>query len=356
MQETETKYYGNPSSVHAWGRKARALIEQARLQAAAAIGATPSEIIFTGGGSEANNQVLWDLLYSNKKHVVTSAIEHPAISKVLTKLEPFGITHTALGVDSYGRVSVQDVLDSVTDDTGLVTIMMANNEVGTIQPISEMASAITGMGIPFHSDAVQALGKIPVSVQNLGVDMLSFSAHKFYGPKGIGFLYLRKGLKLKPLIIGGGQEQTLRAGTENVPGIAGLGLAAELAIENLLHTAAHLKDLETIFRSLLLEVCPDVIYNGDPGHHLPGLVSVSFPGQRNDILMAELDRRNMAVSSGSACSTGTVKPSLILKAMGISDEHNISTLRISFGKDNQGEDVHALVEALKEILQNRVKA
>lgn len=353
MGEIESKHYGNPSSIHLWGRKTRSLIENARVQVAESIGAKPSEIIFTGGGSEANNQILWNLIHLTKKHVVTSNIEHPSILQALKYLKIFGITYTAVDVDSYGRINVQNVLDSIKENTGLVTIMLANNEVGTIQPISELASLITDRGIPFHSDAVQALGKTPISVQDLPVNMLSFSAHKFYGPKGIGFLYLRKEQKLKPLIIGGGQEHGFRAGTENVPGIVGMGLAAELATKSMIKNIPHLKTLEKLFRSSIINIFPNVILNGDPDHHLPGLISISFPGQRNDILTAELDRRNMAVSSGSACSIGSVKPSPILKAMGISDKHNVSTLRISFGKDNKEKDVHALVDALKDILDTK---
>ena len=346
MMDVAQHNFGNPSSVHASGRKSNAIIEEARRTIATAIHASPSEIIFTGGGSEANNMVLWSLIQSNKKHVVTSSIEHPAILTVLEKLEPLGISFTVLPVNHQGRVNPKILEKSIQSDTGLISIMMANNEVGTIQPITELIEITHNHGIPFHSDAVQTLGKIPLSVKDIQADFMSFSAHKLYGPKGVGFLYKRKGLPLSPLIIGGGQEGKHRAGTENVSGIAGMGEAARLASENLSKRMNHLEALETVFIKHLNRECHNVVINGCPNHHLPGVISASFPGYKSDILLAKLDRLGMEVSSGSACGSGSIKPSPVLEAMGISDSQNISTLRFSFGRDNTEKEVIKLVKAL----------
>ncbi|MBC8322188.1 MAG: cysteine desulfurase [Candidatus Marinimicrobia bacterium] len=344
-------HFGNPSSVHASGQKAKTLIETARGQMAKAIGCNSNEVIFTGGGTEANNLVLWNLIHQKKKHVITSVIEHPAVLNVLDSLEEFGVTYSAVGVDKTGMVNPDDVQNALTEKTGLISIMLANNEMGTIQTISEIEAIAKKHDIIMHSDAVQTLGKIPVNAKELGVDCMSFSAHKFYGPKGVGVLFVRKGLKLKPLIIGGNQERRMRAGTENTPGIAGLGLAAELATKNLHNTQSHLDGLADTFKAQITHICPDVIFNGHPEKQLPGLINVSFPGFRNDLLMIHLDRQGIAVSSGSACSSGDIKPSLILSAMGIKDEINNSTLRISFGTGNSQQDVEYLTKCIKSTLE-----
>ncbi|NOZ74219.1 MAG: cysteine desulfurase [FCB group bacterium] len=346
LQKVQTEEFGNPSSTHAYGRKARHRIETARKQMAAAIGASSLEIIFTGGGSESNNLVLWNRLYSSKKHVITTAIEHPAILTTLKHLKNFGIRVTVLPVDRRGRVSPEEVARAIESDTGLITIMMANNEIGTIQPLREIGALAKENGILFHSDAVQVPGKQPIRVADLNVDMMSFSAHKFYGPKGVGALYIRQGVKLNPLIIGGGQERRLRAGTENVPGIAALGLAAEKAARG---HSDHLSDLETQFRTLLTETIPGIKFNGDPDHHLPGLVSLTVPNPTSDILLIQLDLQELAVSSGSACSSGAVKPSHVLQAIGLSAAANQRTLRISFGKDNTFDEVSLLAHAIGQL-------
>ena len=223
INELNQDIYGNPSSIHATGRKAKHVVETARKQIAAAINCTPKEIIFTGGGSEANTLVLWNMIYRNRKHVITSAIEHPAILAVLRQLEHLAITHTIVPVNKYGCVNPEDIDSAIKDDTGLITIMLANNEVGTVEPLQDIAKIAKKHNVLFHSDGVQVLGKLPIDVQELGVDMMSFSAHKFYGPKGVGALYIKEGIAMKPLIAGGSQEKSLRAGTENVGGIAGLG-------------------------------------------------------------------------------------------------------------------------------------
>jgi cysteine desulfurase len=340
-------HFGNPSSVHASGQKAKTLIESARRQMAKAIGCRSNEIIFTGGGTEANNLVLWNLIHQKKKHVITSDIEHPAVLTVLDSLVEFGVTYTAVGVDETGMVNPDDVQNAITEKTGLISIMLANNEMGTLQPIAEIAAIANKYKIIMHTDAVQTLGKIPVNSKELGADCMSFSAHKFYGPKGVGALFIKKDLKLKPLIIGGNQERRMRAGTENTSGIAGLGLAAELATNNLHKTQSHLISLTHAFKAQITHICPEVIFNGHPEKQLPGLVNVSFPRFRNDLLMIHLDRQGIAVSSGSACSSGDIKPSRILSSMGITDDINNSTLRISFGIDNSLQDMEYLIKCFK---------
>lgn len=351
MHEIANTHFGNPSSIHKYGQKARAIIEKSRRQIADALGVKSRNIIFTGGGSEANNMVLQNLLYNDKKHVITSLIEHPAILKVLKHLKNFGVSYTTIPVDKFGLVDPLNIESAIREDTALISIMYANNEVGTIQPIAEIAKIAQKHNIYFHSDAVQTPGKIPLNISNINVDLMSFSAHKFYGPKGVGFLYIRDGFKLHPMIIGGGQEKKLRAGTENTPGIAGLGLALEMAVQNFSHAKNHLETLESHFKNNLSKIYPEAIYNGHPELHLPGLISVTIPSVTSDLLLVNLDLKGMAVSSGSACSSGTVEPSEVLKAMHISNQNNISSLRISFGKGNTIDQVDLLIEALGSILK-----
>ena len=346
INELNQDIYGNPSSIHAAGRKAKHVVETARKQIAAAINCTPKEIIFTGGGSEANNLVLWNMIYRNRKHVITSAIEHPAILAVLRQLEHLAITHTIVPVNKYGCVNPEDIDSAIRDDTGLITIMLANNEVGTVEPLQDIAKIAKKHNVLFHSDGVQVLGKLPIDVQKLGVDMMSFSAHKFYGPKGVGALYIKEGIAMKPLIAGGSQEKSLRAGTENVGGIAGLGRAAELVTKSLSDVGRTLTALETQFKTKFSEQHTNIIYNGFEDNHLPGLISLTIPGIASDLLLIHLDNEDIAVSSGSACSAGTISPSPVLKAMGISDKQNLETIRISAGRDNTSTEVDQLIEAM----------
>ena len=351
MQATAISHYGNPSSIHKYGQKARAIIENSRRQIADALGIKSRNIVFTGGGSESNNMVLQNLLYSDNRHVITSSIEHPAVLKVLKHLKNFGVSYTIVPVDKFGVVDPINIESAIRDDTKLISIMYANNEVGTIQPISEISEIAHRNNILIHSDAVQTPGKIPIIMNEINTDLMSFSAHKFYGPKGVGFLYIRDGLKLHPMIIGGGQEKKLRAGTENTPGIAGLGLAMQLAVQNLPQVKNHLITLEHHFKNKLAKIYPEVIYNGHPDLHLPGLINVTIPSITNDIFLVNLDLKGMAISSGSACSSGSVKPSDVLKAMHMSNQNNLSTLRISFGKDNTIEEVDMLINAFEEIFK-----
>ena len=346
INELNQDIYGNPSSIHAAGRKAKHVVETARKQIAAAINCTSKEIIFTGGGSEANNLVLWNMIYRNRKHVITSAIEHPAILAVLRQLEHLAITHTIVPVNKYGCVNPEDIDSAIKDDTGLITIMLANNEVGTVEPLQDIAKIAKKHNVLFHSDGVQVLGKLPIDVQELGVDMMSFSAHKFYGPKGVGALYIKEGIAMKPLIAGGSQEKSLRAGTENVGGIAGLGCAAELVTKSLSDVGRTLTALETQFKTKFSEQHTNIIYNGFEDNHLPGLISLTIPGIASDLLLIHLDNEDIAVSSGSACSAGTISPSPVLKAMGISDKQNLETIRISAGRDNTSTEVDQLIKVM----------
>ena len=353
MNSFQSNVYGNPSSVHSQGRKARSIIENARKQVAKSIQASSNQIIFTSGGTEANNQVLWSMVQKKTKHVISNVIEHPAVIKVLQFLEPFGLEHTLVPVNKNGLVSVKDVENSILDGTGLISVMLGNNEMGTIQPLKEIVEIAREKGILIHTDAVQCLGKMKVDVSELGVDFLGLSAHKFYGPKGIGILYIKEKETFSSFMIGGNQESGLRAGTENVASIAGIGLAAELITTTLDQHIEQLNQFESQFKSGLKAFFPNAVFNGDPSNTLPGLVSVSFPGHRSDILLAKLDKANMAVSSGSACGSGDVKPSTVLSAMGIDDDINISTLRFSFGSSNTIGQVDSLLAELKSILTNR---
>ena len=349
MQKTESEHFGNPSSTHSWGQKSRSIIENARNQMADSIGCSPYEIIFTGGGTESNNLVLYNLIDNPKNHVITSEIEHPAILNVLAHLKKFGIETTILKVDNTGLINPDHLKKTIRKNTGLISIMYANNETGVIQPLLKLSAIASDHGIPFHSDGVQAIGKIPVDVYENRVSMMSFSAHKFYGPKGVGALFIKEDTQLKSFIIGGGQERNLRAGTENVPGIAGMGMAAELAKTELNETETHLKNLEQIFKSSIIKCIENLIFN-NASEQLPGVVSMTIPSTNSGKLIIGLSRRGMAVSSGSACSSGTVKPSHVLNAIGLSNEMNMKTLRISFGKRNSENDVKDLVKAISEIV------
>ena len=351
MRSINENNYGNPSSIYSLGQKARIIIETSRKQVADAIGASSEQILFTSSGTESNNQVLWTLIFSIKKHVITSEIEHPSVLNVLKQLKEFGVTSTIIPVDHTCRVTPENIQNAITENTGLISIMFANNEVGTVQPIERIGKIAEQNGIPFHSDAVQILGKIPINISDQKITMVSFSAHKFYGPKGVGVLYLKKGTNPKSLIIGGGQETNLRAGTENTSCIAGLGLASELANKNIAKRKTHLEQLADQFKLEMTDAYPEIIYNGHPEHSLPGVISATFPSVTSNILIIKLDLQGIAVSSGSACSSGSVNTSHVLRAMNMSNDHNIRTLRISFGRDNSKEDVQLLTEKISEILK-----
>ena len=346
MSDLNQNIYGNPSSIYASGRNAKNIIEIARRKLANAINSKPSEIIFTGGGSEANNIVLWDMVHKKRNHVITSSIEHPAILLVLRELEKLGVKHTIVPVDKNGLIDPDDIKKNIISDTGLISIMMANNEVGTIEPIQEIARIAQEHDVLFHSDAIQVLGKLPIDVKKLKLDIMSFSAHKFYGPKGVGALYIKDGVSINPMIIGGSQEKNMRAGTENVSGIAGLGLAAEIASNFEKENFSHLLELENYFKELIIDKHNDITFNGFDNNKLPGLVNLTIPNIPSDLLLINLDNDGISISNGSACSSGTISPSPVLKAMGLSDKRNLESVRISAGKYNTMDEVNKLVDSI----------
>jgi len=344
--------YGNPSSIHREGQAAKAVIEKSRRQLANALSSNPEEIIFTSSGSESNNMILKGVLNPGD-HFITSSYEHPAILKVLPFLESKNISATIVNPDKNGLILPSDIEENINANTRLISIMWVNNELGTINPISEIGSIARNRNILFHSDAVQALGKIYINVDETPVDFLSMSAHKLYGPKGIGALYKRRGSKLEPLIHGGGQEQSLRASTENIGGIAGFGMAAELSTSKLEENTDHILRLESYFLNLLNE--QNVSYTINGTKRIPGVFNITFHGVNGQDLVLQLDFSGIGISFGSACTSGTVKASEMLLEMGITKEDALSTVRISFGKIHQLKDVKKVADSIGEILQNNVK-
>lgn len=348
------KTFGNPSSVHFFGREARKAVEEAREKVAGAIGARPEEIIFTSGGTESDLMAIKGVAYANRhkgNHIITSAIEHHAVLENCKALEKEGFAITILPVDADGMVSPDSVAAAITDKTILITIMHANNEVGTIQPIQKIGRLAREKGILFHTDAVQSFGKIPVNVDELMVDFISISGHKIYAPKGIGALYIRKGVRWLPISLGGGQERKRRPGTENVPGIAALGKAAEIAMENMADEAARLTLLRDRIIKEVMENYSNVRLNGHPTRRLPNHVNFSFEFIEGESLLLSLDLQGVAASSGSACTSGSLEPSHVLLAMGIPPEIAHGSLRLTLGKDNTDEDVSYFLEILPPIVE-----
>jgi len=343
--------FGNPSSVNHEGRRARLALDRARRQVADLIGAEPSEIVFCSGGTEANNHALLGALEATGRgRIVTSAVEHQAILSPCEHLEQRGIRVTRVGVDEHGRVDPDAVIASLDDDVALVSVMLANNDVGTLQPVTEIAAAARERGILCHTDAVQAVGKIPVDVGRLGVDLLSLSGHKVHGPKGSGALWIRWNARLAPLMRGGHHESRRRAGTENVPGIVGLGAAAALAQERLDEDAARVRELRGRLRGAILERFDGALVNGHPNEHLPGTLNVSFPWVDAELVLMNLDILGISVSSGSACSSGSPEPSHVLLAMGRDHEHAAGAVRFSLGRGNTVDEIDRTVEALDQVL------
>lgn len=353
MVEYMTNTFGNPSSVHAFGREAKKAIIHARKQVADLIGAQPEEILFTSGGTEGDNMALRGIAEANKKrgkHIITTQIEHHAILHTCEALEKEGYRVTYLPVDEYARVNPQDVADAISDDTILISVMFANNEVGTIQPIAEIGKIAKEKGIYFHTDAVQAVGNYPIDVNEYGIDLLTISSHKFHGPKGIGALYIRKGVRIKPILFGGAQEKTLRPGTENTSGIVGLGKAAELAQAELTDKINRVQKLRDKLIAGITERIPEAKLNGHPTLRMPGNVNFSFRYIEGESLLLNLDLKGIAASSGSACTSGSLDPSHVLLAMGITHEIAHGSLRLSLGRENTEEDVDYCLEVLPEIV------
>lgn len=345
--------FGNPSSVYSYGREARKAIEDSREKVAEILGADPKEIYFTSGGTESDNWAIKGVAYANREkgnHIITSAIEHHAVLHTCEFLEKQGFKVTYLPVDKYGIVNVEDLKKAVTDKTILVSIMHANNEIGSIQPIEEIGEFLKDKKIYFHIDAVQTVGKIPVNVDKLNVDLLSLSAHKIYGPKGVGALYIRKATKILPFIHGGAQEKKRRAGTENVAGIVGLGVAADLANKELEVQRKHLMTLRDKLITGIKEKIPYVIFNGHPEKRLPHNVNVCFEFIEGESLLLNLDLKGICASSGSACTSGSLNPSHVLLAIGLKHEVAHGSLRLTLGKDNTEEDINYVLEVLPGIV------
>ena len=345
--------FGNPSSIHSFGREARVVLDEAREQVAEAIGAQPEEIVFTAGGSEADNMAIKGAAIAalgKKRHVITSAIEHHAVLDTVQSLSRLGFEFTIAPVDSDGLVDPEFVRSAIRPDTFLVSIMHSNNEVGTIQPIAEIAAIAHEAGVLMHTDAVQSFGHVDVDVASLGVDMLSISGHKFYGPKGVGALYLRRGVRVASLINGGAQERKRRAGTENVAGIVGMGLAAKLAIDELDETAYRQSVLRDKLINGLRGRIPDTKLNGHPTRRLPNNVNISYLYVEGESLLLNLDMAGIAASSGSACTSGSLEPSHVLMAMGLSHEVAHGSVRMSLGRDTTEEDVDTVFEVMPRIV------
>ena len=343
--------YGNPSSIHRFGRQADKAIRNARKRISELINSSPDEILFTSGGTESNNTALYGIAHSNKgNHIITSSIEHEAILEPCKRLEEEGFRLTYLPVDNHGFVNPHDLKDALSEDTCLVSIMFANNEVGTIQPIQEISSICKEKSVVFHTDAIQAIGKVPINVENLGVDLLSVSSHKINGPKGVGALYIKKGIQISPLILGGGQEKGLRSGTENVANIVGFGKACQLANENLELNITFLKNLRDYLITNVTQQIPNVTLNGDPEKRIPNNTHFTFLGVNGEDLIIKLDENEIAASTGSACSVKTQKASHVLQAMGFSHEQVTGSLRLTVGIYNTKEELEKTVMTLKKIV------
>jgi cysteine desulfurase len=360
MARAVTQVFGNPSSVHGYGQQARAALDRARREVAGLINARPNEVIFTSGGTEANNLAIrgvCEASSSHGRHIITSAIEHPSVRGVCAELEQRGWEITRLPVYGNGIVRLEDVRNALRLDTVLVTIMLANNEIGTIQPISDIGAFIrerraAGQRHLFlHTDAVQAAGRMALNVEELGCDLLTMSAHKLYAPKGAGALYVRRGVRLVGQNIGGHQERERRAGTENVPGIVAFGEAAKLAREELHERATHDAALRDQFERKVAELIPDVVLNGDRQQRLPHLSNISFRYIEGEGLLINLDLQGVAVSTGSACSSGTLEPSPVIRALGVDDEIARGSIRFSFGKENTAADVDYAIDVLVQAVE-----
>ena len=347
--------FGNASSVHGYGQLARAAIDKARREVATLIGARQNEIVFTSGGTESNNLAIrgiCEAAAAHGRHIITSAIEHPSVAGVCAELEKRGWEVTRLPVYGNGLVRSEDVTASLRPDTVLITVMLANNEIGTIQPVAEIGSLVRKRRAAgqrhlwFHTDAVQAAGRLLLIVEELGCDLLTMSAHKLYAPKGVGALYVRRGVRLHGQNVGGHQERERRAGTENVPGIVAFGEAAKLAREEFEQRSVHDRRLRDRFEDAVREKIPDVVMNGDREQRLGHLSNISFRFIEGEGLLINLDLEGVAVSTGSACSSGTLEPSPVIRALGVDDELARGSIRFSFGKDNVQTEVDYAVEVL----------
>ena len=345
--------YGNASSLYSLGRKNKRIIDLARNQVAKSINAKNKEIYFTSCGSESDNLAIKGFVKANKekgRHIITTKIEHPAILNTCKSLEREGFEISYINVEKNGIINLSELQNAIRSDTILISVMFANNEIGTIQPIKDISKIAKETGIIFHTDAVQAIGNIKIDVEEFGIDMLSMSAHKFYGPKGMGALYVRDGIEFERIQDGGHQERNKRAGTENVAGIVGLGKAIEIANERIENYNSKLKKLRNYFISEIRISFPDAIINGDLENRLAGNVNVSFPHVDAEELLLKLDEKNICASAGSACSSGNPEPSHVLVALGLDERYYNGTLRFTFGESNNIEQVKYVINTLKEIV------
>ncbi|MEG1433600.1 cysteine desulfurase NifS [Eubacterium sp.] len=349
-----SEYYGNPSSVYQEGHEAKRAVENARRQVADIIGADPKEVYFTAGGSESDNWAIKGVARKNRKkgnHIITTTIEHHAVLHTCQTLEREGFEVTYLPVDEYGLISLEDLKAAIRDETILVSIMFANNEIGTVEPIKAIAEIVKPKGIIFHTDAVQALGNIPLDVKDLNVDLMSLSSHKIYGPKGVGALYIRKGVPIENLIDGGAQERRRRAGTENTPAIVGFGKAAELAHEEMDANITHMKDLRDALIEGVMTKIPQVRLNGHPTQRLPGNANFCFEYIEGESILLSLDLIGVAGSSGSACTSGSLDPSHVLLAIGLPAGIAHGSLRLTIGRHTTREDIDFVVDNLVTIIE-----
>jgi cysteine desulfurase len=344
--------YGNPSSIHRYGRLAHKAIEKARKQVANLINADSSEILFTSGGTESNNTALYGIAKKNpRSRIITSSIEHDAILEPCKRLEKEGYDIIYLPVNNYGLIDPLTLKNNLTENTSLVSIMFGNNEVGTVEPISDFTNICKERNILFHTDAVQAAGKIPINVKELGVDLLSISSHKINGPKGIGALYIKRGISIDPVILGGGQENGLRSGTENVANIVGFGKACELSGINLVENISKMIELRDCLSNKIIKEIPEVTLNGHPEIRLPNNIHLTFLGVNGEDLLIKLDEYGIAASTGSACSVQIQKASHVLQAMGFSHEQITGSLRLTIGISNNLEEMDKTVEILKTVVK-----
>jgi len=344
--------YGNPSSMHTFGGQVGIKIREAREKIAALLGCEPAEIIFTAGGTESDNTAIKGTLaaYPEKRKVITTRVEHPAVLSVCRELENQGYTLVEIGVDKYGRLDLSQLDEQLDEETAIVTIMFANNETGVIFPIEKIAEMVTAKGIVFHTDAVQAVGKVPINLSESGIDLLSLSGHKLHAPKGVGVLFVRKGTRLTPFMLGGHQEGGRRAGTENVPGIIGLGKACELAMCNFDEENKKVKYLRDKLEKKILEKCPDCMVNGDTENRLPNTTNISFEFIEGESILLMLDKFGICASSGSACTSGSLEPSHVLRAMGIPYTAAHGSIRFSLSRYNTEQEVDFTVEKLPPII------
>ncbi len=345
--------YGNPSSMHTFGGQVAEAVDTARERLAALLGAEPDEVIFTACGTESDNAAIWSALQSQpeRRHIITTRVEHSAILNVCNYWEHQGYRVTMLGVDDKGRLDLEEYAAALSDDTAIVSIMFANNEVGNIYPIQQMAEMAKERGILFHTDAVQAVGKVPIDLHHLPADMLSLSGHKLHAPKGIGALYIRKGVRFRPLLRGGHQERGRRAGTENVPYIVGLGMAAQLCADFMQKERVDVALLRDRLESGLLERIPDSRVNGDTQNRLPNTSNISFKNVEGEAILLMLDRLGIAASSGSACTSGSLEPSHVLRAMGVPFNYAHGSIRLSLSRYTTGDEVDYVLANFPDIIK-----